>query len=252
MPKVKANDITMNYESQGAASRWCSSPISPPTTPATPFRSPITPSISPASRSIRAAPARPTSRPATYSMELFADDVAAFMQAIGVERAHVSGLSLGAATASGSPANIRNGSNRCRCTSCWPKSDPFLKVVVGRLADDRQRPRQRPGNDHSGNLSLVLHARALRRQARLYRPARGLRAQPSEAAVRRLHPPVERGHRSRRARPARQDLGADPDHLRPPRHRDLAPLRRAVQARNQGQRNSSCSRPAPTQRFTKA
>jgi pimeloyl-ACP methyl ester carboxylesterase len=34
----------------------------------------------------------------TYSMELFADDVAAFMQAIGVERAHVSGLSLGAAT----------------------------------------------------------------------------------------------------------------------------------------------------------
>jgi hypothetical protein len=25
----------------------------------------------------------------TYSMELFADDIAAFMQAIGVERAHV-------------------------------------------------------------------------------------------------------------------------------------------------------------------
>ncbi len=34
----------------------------------------------------------------TYSTELFADDVAAFMAAIGVERAHVSGLSLGAAT----------------------------------------------------------------------------------------------------------------------------------------------------------
>src|SRR5208282_12085 len=40
-----------------------------------------------------------TDKPAgPYSMELFADDVAAFMQAIGVERAHVSGLSLGAAT----------------------------------------------------------------------------------------------------------------------------------------------------------
>src|SRR5690349_21982294 len=34
----------------------------------------------------------------TYTTELFADDVAAFMQAAGVERAHVAGLSLGAAT----------------------------------------------------------------------------------------------------------------------------------------------------------
>src|SRR3984957_8258425 len=32
-----------------------------------------------------------------YSTELFADDVAAFMQAAGVDRAHVAGLSLGAA-----------------------------------------------------------------------------------------------------------------------------------------------------------
>ena len=35
---------------------------------------------------------------ATYSTELFADDIAAFMQTIGVEGAHVSGLSLGAAS----------------------------------------------------------------------------------------------------------------------------------------------------------
>jgi pimeloyl-ACP methyl ester carboxylesterase len=34
----------------------------------------------------------------TYTTELFADDVAAFMQAAGVERAHITGLSLGAAT----------------------------------------------------------------------------------------------------------------------------------------------------------
>ena len=33
-----------------------------------------------------------------YSTELFADDIAAFMHVIGLERAHVSGLSLGAAT----------------------------------------------------------------------------------------------------------------------------------------------------------
>src|ERR1700739_3330722 len=40
-----------------------------------------------------------TSKPeGIYTTELLADDVAAFMQAVGITRAHVSGLSLGAAT----------------------------------------------------------------------------------------------------------------------------------------------------------
>ena len=34
----------------------------------------------------------------TYTTELLADDIAAFMQVAGIDRAHVSGLSLGAAT----------------------------------------------------------------------------------------------------------------------------------------------------------
>jgi pimeloyl-ACP methyl ester carboxylesterase len=34
-----------------------------------------------------------------YTTELLADDIAGFMQAAGVERAHVAGLSLGAAAA---------------------------------------------------------------------------------------------------------------------------------------------------------
>lgn len=52
------------------------------------------------------------------------------MQAIGVERAHVSGLSLGAATglwlASKYPGRVKSLSLH----SCWPKTDPFLKAVV--------------------------------------------------------------------------------------------------------------------------
>src|SRR5437868_7029671 len=36
--------------------------------------------------------------PGSYSIEMFADDVAALMQAMGIDQAHVSGLSLGAAT----------------------------------------------------------------------------------------------------------------------------------------------------------
>jgi pimeloyl-ACP methyl ester carboxylesterase len=65
-----------------------------------------------------------------YSTELFADDVAAFMQAIGIERAHISGLSLGAAVgmclASKHPQKVKTLSLH----SSWPKTDLFLKTVV--------------------------------------------------------------------------------------------------------------------------
>lgn len=65
-----------------------------------------------------------------YSTELFADDVAAFMQATGVEQAHISGLSLGAAVgmclASRHPEKVKTLSLH----SGWPKTDPFLKTVV--------------------------------------------------------------------------------------------------------------------------
>jgi 3-oxoadipate enol-lactonase len=66
----------------------------------------------------------------TYTTELLADDIAAFMQAAGVGRAHVSGLSLGAATgmwlAAKYPARVKSLSLH----SAWPSTDPFLSAVV--------------------------------------------------------------------------------------------------------------------------
>jgi pimeloyl-ACP methyl ester carboxylesterase len=66
----------------------------------------------------------------TYTTELLADDVAAFMGAAGIDSAHVSGLSLGAATgmwlAARHPARVRSLSLH----SAWPKTDPFLTSVV--------------------------------------------------------------------------------------------------------------------------
>ncbi|HBW19977.1 MAG: alpha/beta fold hydrolase [Streptosporangiaceae bacterium] len=66
----------------------------------------------------------------TYTTELLADDVAAFMQAAGIDRAHVSGLSLGAATgmwlAARHPERVRSLSLH----SAWPATDPFLRVIV--------------------------------------------------------------------------------------------------------------------------
>ena len=66
----------------------------------------------------------------TYTTELFADDIAAFMQAANVERAHVAGLSLGAATGMWLAAKHPGRVKSLSLHSAWPASDPFLRVVV--------------------------------------------------------------------------------------------------------------------------
>jgi pimeloyl-ACP methyl ester carboxylesterase len=65
-----------------------------------------------------------------YTTELFADDVAAFMRAAGIERAHVSGLSLGAATGMWLAAKYPERVRSLSLHSAWPASDEYLRVVV--------------------------------------------------------------------------------------------------------------------------
>jgi hypothetical protein len=95
MPKITANGITMNYEQQGTGEPLVLIPYLAADNACYAFQ------VADYSKhftciSVDPRGAGETDKPAgTYSMELFADDVAAFMQAIGVERAHVSGLSLG-------------------------------------------------------------------------------------------------------------------------------------------------------------
>ncbi len=65
-----------------------------------------------------------------YTTELFADDVAAFMDATGIGQAHVFGVSLGGATgmwlAGKHPERVKTLSLH----STWDASDPFLRAVV--------------------------------------------------------------------------------------------------------------------------
>jgi len=65
-----------------------------------------------------------------YTTELFADDLAAFMQAAGVDRAHVAGLSLGAATGMWLAAKHSERVASLSLHSAWDSSDAFLRVVV--------------------------------------------------------------------------------------------------------------------------
>jgi pimeloyl-ACP methyl ester carboxylesterase len=66
----------------------------------------------------------------TYTTELFADDVAAFMQTAGVGQAHVFGLSLGAATGMRLAAKHPDMVKSLSLHSAWDRSDPFLRAVV--------------------------------------------------------------------------------------------------------------------------
>ena len=65
-----------------------------------------------------------------YTTELFADDVAAFMRAAGIGAAHVSGLSLGAATGLWVAAKHPELVKSLSLHSCWTATDPYLRVVV--------------------------------------------------------------------------------------------------------------------------
>jgi 3-oxoadipate enol-lactonase len=72
-----------------------------------------------------------TSKPeGDYSTELLADDIAAFMDAAGVGRAHVMGLSLGAATGMWLAARRPDLVRSLSLHSAWHKTDPYLHSVV--------------------------------------------------------------------------------------------------------------------------
>ncbi|MGO8798827.1 MAG: alpha/beta fold hydrolase [Roseiarcus sp.] len=131
MPKVKVNDITMNYESQGAGEPLVLIPYLAADYACYAFQ------VADYAKhftciSLDPRGAGETDKPAgTYSTEMFADDVAAFMQAIGVERAHVGGLSLGAAIGLWLAGKYPQRVKSLSLHSCWAKTDPFLKTVVG-------------------------------------------------------------------------------------------------------------------------
>jgi pimeloyl-ACP methyl ester carboxylesterase len=131
MAKVKANGITMNYAQQGTGEPLVLIPYLAADNACYAFQ------VADYAKhftciSVDPRGAGETDKPeGTYSTELFADDVAAFMQAIGVETAHVSGLSLGAATGMWLAAKYPERVKSLSLHSGWPKSDPFLKTVVG-------------------------------------------------------------------------------------------------------------------------
>lgn len=131
MPKVEANGITINYEQQGTGDPLILIPYLSADHACYAFQ------VAEYAKRFTCISLDPrgtgeTDKPAgAYSTELFADDVAAFMQAAGIPQAHVFGLSLGAATGMWLAAKYPDKVRTLSLHSGWAKTDPFVERVVG-------------------------------------------------------------------------------------------------------------------------
>ncbi len=130
MPKVRVNDITMNYEKQGTGEPLILIPFLSADQACYAFQVPeYTKHFTCFSVDLRGA--GETDKPEdNYSTELFADDIAALMQVVGIEKAHVAGVSLGAATVMWLAAKYPSKVKSLSLHSGWTKTDHFLKTVV--------------------------------------------------------------------------------------------------------------------------
>ena len=130
MPKVQVNGITMNYDQQGTGEPLILIPYLAADYACYAFQ------VADYAKhynciSIDLRGAGESDKPeGTYSTELYADDIASFMQALGIQRAHIAGLSLGAATGMWLAAKYPEKVKSLSLHSAWPKTDTFLKVVV--------------------------------------------------------------------------------------------------------------------------
>jgi pimeloyl-ACP methyl ester carboxylesterase len=130
MTKIKVNDITINYEQQGSGEPLILIPFLAADNACYAFQ------VAEYAKhftciSVDPRGAGETDKPdSAYTIELMADDVSGLMQAIGVDRAHISGLSLGGAIGMWLAAKYPEKVKSLSVHSGWSKSDTFLKTVV--------------------------------------------------------------------------------------------------------------------------
>jgi len=130
MPKVKANNITLNYEQQGAGEPLILIPFLSADNACYAFQvADYAKHFTCLSIDLRGTGLSDKSA-ADYSIEDLADDVAAFMQALEIPSAHVTGLSLGAATGLWLAVKYPEKVKSLSVHSSWTKTDLFIRTVV--------------------------------------------------------------------------------------------------------------------------
>jgi pimeloyl-ACP methyl ester carboxylesterase len=130
MPRIRLGAINMNYDQQGTGEPLVLIPYLAADYACYAFQVPeyakhfTCISVDPRGAGESDKPAGP------YSTEMFADDVAALMQALSVQRAHIYGMSLGAATGMWMAAKYPDRVLSLSLHSPWAKSDDYIKVIV--------------------------------------------------------------------------------------------------------------------------
>ena len=130
MPKVKAGNVTINYDQQGTGESLILIPYLAADNACYAFQvAEYAKHFTCISVDLRGT--GESDDPAgDYTTEILADDVAAFMQGLGIQKAHVAGLSLGANIgmwlAANHPDKVQSLSLHAGC----PTSDLFLRTIV--------------------------------------------------------------------------------------------------------------------------
>ena len=191
MPKIRVNDLNMNYDQQGSGEPLILIPYLAADCACYAFQ------VAEYAKhftciSVDPRGAGETDKPeGIYSTELFADDISAYMQALGIDRAHVSGLSLGAATAMWLAAKYPHKVKSLSLHSGWTKTDPFIKTVV----EGWQVMAKALGSVTEmvilGIFPWCFYTRTLCCQAGLYSITRRICPQLPRAALESLYPAIE-------------------------------------------------------------
>jgi pimeloyl-ACP methyl ester carboxylesterase len=152
--------------------------------------------------------------PGSYTTEQLADDVAAFMQATGIGKAHVTGLSLGGAIGLWLAAKYPDKVSSLSLHSSWARSDSYQRTVVESWQDLAKAV---------GVPEMIIRAifpwcftPELYAERPDYIDFGGVRPQPAAAVRAGLHPAVGCRSGPRRRGTPRANYRADADHLRTP------------------------------------
>jgi len=130
MPKTRADNITINYDQQGSGEPLLLIPYLAADHACYAFQvAEYAKQFTCISIDLRGT--GESDKPqAPYSFEVLADDVAAFMHAVGISKAHLCGLSFGASVGTWLAAKYPDKVLSLSLHSAWSKTDAFLRTVV--------------------------------------------------------------------------------------------------------------------------
>ena len=130
MPKATAGDITLNYDQQGTGEPLILIPYLAADHACYAFQvAEYAKHFTCISLDLRGTGESDKPKGA-YTTERLADDVAAFMEARGIAKAHVAGLSLGGAVGMWVAAKYPDKVQSLSVHSSWARSDAFQRTVV--------------------------------------------------------------------------------------------------------------------------